>query len=134
MIHFAAKIFRRTSCSVLTAGYLTMTEKPVNKQLKQDWFVYIIEGTDGNFYTGITTDVVRRWGEHSGSKGSAKVGAKYFRGRKPKLLVYVEEEHHRSSATKREAEIKKLTRSEKIKLLSSINNKAKTHNIKLNQP
>jgi putative endonuclease len=89
---------------------------------QNNWYVYIIEGSDGNFYTGITTDVARRWGEHSGTKGSAKTGAKYFRGRKPKSIVYVEEGHNRSTASKREAAIKKLTKAEKILLLKSSSN------------
>jgi len=89
---------------------------------QSNWFVYIIEGSDGNYYTGITTDVARRWGEHSGTKGFAKTGAKYFRGRKPKALVYLETGHNRSSASKKEAAIKKLTKLEKIKLLKSPSN------------
>ena len=71
------------------------------------WFVYIILGTDGNYYTGITTDVNRRWNEHCGHSGS-KLGAKYFRGRKPKQLVYQEDGHTRSTASQREFQIKKM--------------------------
>ncbi len=93
----------------------TVTDFTMSKDSK-NWFVYIIEGSDGHYYTGISTDVVRRWSEHAGKDGAVKKGAKYFRGRIPRALVYVEDNHNRSSASKREAEIKKLPRSEKIKL------------------
>lgn len=77
------------------------------------WQVYIIESTDGRLYTGITTDVERRWQEHlTGNKG-----AKFFRGRSPKALRFVETGHNRSSASKREAAIKKLTRPQKLVLI-----------------
>ncbi len=95
---------------------------------QKNWLVYIIEGSDGNYYTGITTNIARRWGEHSGEIGFAKVGAKYFRGRKPKALVYVESGHNRSSASKREAAIKKLTKAEKNNLLSSQDNQVNRYN------
>ncbi len=85
------------------------------------WFVYIILGTDGNYYTGITTDVKRRWKEHCGYSGS-KLGAKYFRGRKPKALAYLEDGHTRSTASQREYQIKKMTKNDKIKLLNSKEN------------
>ncbi len=79
------------------------------------WFVYIIEGSDTNLYTGITTDVKRRWHEHL----NLKAGAKYFRGRKPKVLVFVEACENRSEASKREAYIKKLPRVEKLRLIQA---------------
>lgn len=78
----------------------------------QSWAVYIIQASDKSYYTGITTDVERRWKEHQAGKG-----AKYFRGKNPELLVYVETDHSRSSASIREAEIKKLSRAEKIELI-----------------
>lgn len=81
------------------------------------WFVYIIHCTDGVLYTGITTDVQRRYKQHASLQG-----AKFFRGRKPQKLVYQESGHDRSSASKREIEIKKLTRMGKIQLILSINN------------
>jgi len=73
--------------------------------------------TDGSLYTGITTDVERRYNQHATQKG-----AKYFRGRKPSELVYQESGHDRSSATKREIEIKKLARTDKVLLISSVDN------------
>jgi len=77
-----------------------------------NWFVYIIEATDGSLYTGITTDLERRFNQHL--KGT---GAKYFNGRTPRKIVYSESEHNRSSASVREAAIKKLSREQKQKLI-----------------
>lgn len=82
------------------------------------WFVYIIHCTDDSLYTGITTDVERRYIQHS-----MQQGAKYFRGRKPKKLVYQECGHSRSTASKREIEIKKLSRTNKLRLIESKNNR-----------
>lgn len=80
------------------------------------WHVYIIQASDGSLYTGITTDVQRRFNEHL----SGNQGAKYFQGRKPEKIVYVEDGHDRSSASKREAEIKKLRREQKLQLIDSV--------------
>lgn len=83
-----------------------------------NWQVYIILCTDNSLYTGITIDVARRFNQHADRQG-----AKYFRGRQPKQLVYVETGHDRSSASKREIVIKKLPRLEKLQLLVSDSNK-----------
>ncbi|WP_299731391.1 GIY-YIG nuclease family protein [uncultured Endozoicomonas sp.] len=86
-----------------------------------NWFVYIILASDNSLYTGITTDIKRRWRQHS---GDIIGGARFFRGRKPEKLVYVEEGSDRSSVSKREAAIKKMTRQQKLKLLSNPANKS----------
>lgn len=78
-----------------------------------NWQVYILLCSDDSLYTGITTDIERRFCQHA--QGS---GAKYFRGRRPLQVVYLEADHTRSSASKEEARIKALTRSEKELLLS----------------
>ena len=77
-----------------------------------NWQVYIIRCTDDSLYTGITLDIDRRMGEHGGARG-----ARYFRGRRPLQLVYLEDGHTRSSASRREASIKKLTRAAKLRLI-----------------
>ena len=82
-----------------------------------NWQVYIILCTDNSLYTGITNDIERRMLQHAASRG-----AKYFRGRKPQQLVYLENDHTRSSASKREAAIKKLKRPEKEALIASAMN------------
>jgi len=79
------------------------------------WHVYILECADGTLYTGVTTDLGRRLTEHNDSIA----GAKYTRARRPVTMKYAEEHISRSSATKREAELKKLSRAKKLDLLNS---------------
>jgi len=79
------------------------------------YFVYILKCADETLYTGIATELERRIEEHNGSDK----GAKYTRARRPVRLVYSEEHPDRSSASKREYEIKKkMSRVEKLKLIS----------------
>jgi len=85
-----------------------------------DWIVYIILCNDNSLYTGITTDIEKRFHRHASNKG-----AKYFRGREPMQLVYQESGHDRSSATKREFVIKKLSKLQKNHLISSPCNELK---------
>ncbi len=76
--------------------------------------LYIIHASDASLYTGISTDVERRFDEHS--KGPR--GARYFNGRNPLRIVYREDGHNRSSASRREAEIKKLSHGAKQRLIA----------------
>ena len=78
------------------------------------WFTYILRCADDSLYTGVTTDVARRVIEHN--ECNIK-GAKYTKVRRPVELVYQESCVDRSSACKREAAIKKLTRQQKLQLL-----------------
>ncbi|MDA8427729.1 MAG: GIY-YIG nuclease family protein [Geobacteraceae bacterium] len=87
-----------------------------------NWLVYMILCSDGTFYTGITTDMQRRFDQHASSKG-----AKYFRGRQPLQVVYRESGHTRSSAGRREREIKDLKRAEKGLLIFSERNEISRH-------
>lgn len=80
-----------------------------------NWTVYIIRCDDDSLYTGVSTDVERRFREHR----DQTIGAKYFNGRKPLEVVYQETGHNRSSACKREAEIKKLSRQQKLALTAA---------------
>lgn len=75
-------------------------------------YVYILECADGTLYTGYTTDVERRIEEHDSGEG-----AKYTRGRTPVDLVYKERFEDRSSAMRREHEIKQLSRAQKERLV-----------------
>jgi putative endonuclease len=77
------------------------------------WTVYIIRCEDGSLYTGISTDVARRFREHLDHPR----GARYFNGRQPLEVAWREDGHSRSSACRREAAIKKLSRDEKLKLV-----------------
>jgi len=77
------------------------------------YFVYILECKDGTLYTGIAKDVQKRLKEHN----TSDKGAKYTKVRRPVKLVYTESSIDRSSASKREYEIKKLPRSKKLTLI-----------------
>jgi putative endonuclease len=79
-----------------------------------NWQVYIILCSDNSLYTGITTDLERRLRQHAEGRG-----AKYFRGRRPERVVYRETGHSRSSAGRREAEIKTLSHAAKCLLVGS---------------
>jgi putative endonuclease len=77
-------------------------------------FTYIVKCADGTLYTGWTTDIDRRIKEHN-----SKTGSKYTRSRTPVELVYLESFSEKVLAMKREAEIKKYSRAEKLKLIES---------------
>lgn len=74
-------------------------------------YVYMLRCSDGSFYSGYTTDPVRREREHNTGRG-----AKYTRSRRPVELVYTEKLDDRSSALRREAALKKLSHPEKERL------------------
>ena len=76
------------------------------------WAVYILRCADGTLYTGIAPDVEKRLQKHNEGKG-----AKYTRGRTPVELVYREEHPNRAEASKREYQIKELSRAEKLALI-----------------
>lgn len=79
--------------------------------------MYILRCADDSLYTGITTDIVRRVREHNGD--IAKAGAKCTRARRPVTLVYQESADSRSAASKREHQIKALTRKHKLQLIAA---------------
>lgn len=79
------------------------------------WFVYIVEAENGHFYTGITTNLARRLAEHQTKQG----GARFFHTSAAKQIVYQEPHPDRSSASKREAAIKKMSRKAKITLIET---------------
>ena len=83
-------------------------------------YVYILKCCDGSFYTGYTTDPVRRTNVHNSGKG-----AKYTRARLPVELIYTEAFDDKADALRMEYAIKQLTRSEKEKLIGSYD---KEHN------
>lgn len=77
------------------------------------YFVYILECSDGSLYTGITKDVIKRLDEHN----TKETGAKYTKARRPVKLLYEEPSDNRSTASRREYAIKKLTRLKKLQLI-----------------
>ena len=76
-----------------------------------DWTVYILQCAAGTLYTGITNDLEKRLAAHNSG-----AGAKYTRGRVPVKLAYKETCKTKGAALKREAEIKKMARIDKLHL------------------
>ena len=76
------------------------------------WFVYMLRCRDNSIYTGITNNLDNRIETHMSGNGS-----KYLRGRLPVELIYKEDFSNRSSASKREIEVKKLNKKEKELLI-----------------
>ena len=79
--------------------------------MNKQWYLYVVECSDGTLYTGITTDIQRRLHEHN----HTSKGAKYTKNRRPVRLRLSEEFDSRSSATKAELSFKRLNRKEKLK-------------------
>ncbi len=77
--------------------------------------LYILHCADETLYTGITTNLERRVEEHN----TSSKGAAYTRGRRPVTVVYKQAYANRSLAQKREAEIKKLSKKEKLALIAA---------------
>lgn len=96
----------------LKAGASNKLERLI---LSKKWFLYLIENRLGHLYTGITTDYQRRFAEHS---SNSKKCAKSLRGKGPLTLKYCVTFDSHSEALKAELSVKKLTRSEKMKLLN----------------
>ena len=80
-----------------------------------DWFVYLIRCADGSLYTGISTDVERRFKEH---QGGGRKGAKYLRGRGPLKLTYQRRIGAHPAALAEERAIKRLKKREKEALIA----------------
>jgi putative endonuclease len=92
-----------------------MSELEKSKSLNErSWVLYIIKTQRDTFYTGITNDLENRWQTHLEGKG-----AKYLRSNKPEAIVFIEQQKNRSEATKREMEIKKMKRKDKLLLIAS---------------
>jgi putative endonuclease len=80
-----------------------------------DWYLYLIRCHDGQLYTGITTNVARRFAEH---QGNIDAGAKYLRGRGPLVLVFQKKLGSRSLAQGVESKVKKLSKARKEELIN----------------
>ena len=78
-----------------------------------NWYVYVVQSSDNSLYCGITNDIEKRVKTHNAGKGS-----KSLRGKLPVSLVYSELYNSRTDALKRESEIKSLSRSQKLDLIS----------------
>ena len=72
-----------------------------------DWYLYLIRCRDGTLYTGISTDVDRRFAQH---QGAGNAGSRYLKGRGPLNLVFQKNLGSKSLALKVERKVKKLSR------------------------
>lgn len=88
-------------------------QSKINKS-SLEWVVYIVECSDESLYTGITNNLPKRFRQHCSLRG-----AKYFFARQPVRIVYAEAGFDRSSAGKREFEIKRMRRDEKLLLIQA---------------
>jgi len=79
------------------------------------YFCYLLKCSDGTIYTGWTTDPTRRLADHNAGRG-----ARYTKLRRPVQLVYLEELSSRSAAMAREAAIKAMPRTRKLKLINGL--------------
>ncbi len=78
-----------------------------------NWYVYILKCNDNSLYTGITNNLNKRVATHNSGKG-----AKYTKTRTPVSLIYKESFETKAESLKREIEIKKLNRKEKLALIN----------------
>lgn len=95
----------------------TENEMPLHERdrhANRRWLVYILRCSGGSLYTGITNDLPKRLKAHNAGKAS-----RYTRSRLPVALAYIEPQKSKSTALKREAAIKKLSRPQKDRLLTT---------------
>lgn len=90
--------------------------KPTPIKSSSLWYLYLVRCANGHLYTGVTTDVARRFSEHQ--SGGIK-SAKYLRGKGPLTLMYQEQVGSHGDALRREIAVKKLSRSQKLALIES---------------
>ena len=83
--------------------------------MDDNWRVYVFECADGTLYTGVARDLERRLLQHNGERPG---GPKYTRGRRPVRLLWSDIAADRGEAQQREAAIKKLSRPDKLRLIS----------------
>jgi putative endonuclease len=81
-----------------------------------DWHVYIIRCANGTLYTGITTDVSRRFQEHNEMRN--RKGSKYLKGKGPLTLAWQHPAQDRSHASKLEYTIKRMNKADKERLVN----------------
>ncbi len=87
--------------------------KALRKTPRKSWHVYVLRCQDGSLYTGVTKDVARRFREHQ-TKGS-----RYTRSHLPVCVAHTESFRLKTSAYRREAQIKSWPRKKKLELLSA---------------
>ena len=81
-----------------------------------DWYLYLIRCHDGTLYTGISTDVDRRFAQH---QRQGATGSKYLKGRGPLILVFQKRLGIKSLALKVERRVKKMSKGRKERLIGA---------------
>lgn len=84
------------------------------KESDKPWYVYMVICNDRTIYTGIARDLEKRVSEHNNGVN----GAKYTRSRRPVKIVYQETQSSRSAASKRELQLKRMTRAGKLQIIA----------------
>ncbi|MEE8120385.1 MAG: GIY-YIG nuclease family protein [Anaerolineales bacterium] len=79
-----------------------------------EWYLYLVRCDDGSLYTGISTDVARRFAQH---RGEGVAGSKYLKGRVPLTLVFQKDLGNKSLALKVERKVKMLSKARKEELV-----------------
>ena len=79
------------------------------------WYVYLLRCNDNSLYAGITTNIDRRLHQHN----HTKLGAKYTRAKRPVTLAFIEAAIDKSTASKREYQLRKLAKTKKEELVST---------------
>ncbi len=97
-----------------TGGGLQFFNNTIELEVEEFYSLYILECADNTLYTGIAKEVGKRVDDHNNSPK----GAKYTKARLPVKLVYEEKHRSKSAALKREMAVKKMTRSQKEKLIA----------------
>ena len=95
--------------------------KPTPIKSSSLWYLYLVRCANGHLYTGVTTNVARRFSEHQ--SGGIK-SAKYLRGKGPLTLMYQEQVGRHGDALRREIAVKKLSRAQKLVLIESVEHSA----------
>lgn len=95
--------------------------KPTPIKSSSLWYLYLVRCANGHLYTGVTTDVARRFSEHQ--SGGIK-SAKYLRGKGPLTLMYQEQVGSHGDALRREIAVKKLSRAQKLALIDIVDRSA----------
>ena len=97
---------------------LRLNKESIIRYFCNMWFVYIILCEDKSLYTGISNNLIKRFKDHKEGRGG-----KYTRSHKPIKILYSEKKKSKSGALKREIEIKKMQKKDKLILIK--NNKLK---------
>lgn len=120
----------------MAAGAAAATPLPISMIVCMlTWYVYMVVTEKSHYYTGITTDLSRRLLQHQDvyeGKAGAK-GAKYFRTQKPLAIVYSCCFNNRADASRREREIKKLSKLQKTRLIHAVND-GDSYGVSIRQP